>query len=559
MSERSSPRRWIVLAAALILLHAALGLWSITTHSATFDEPAHIASGRVFWERGQAVDTFHAPLPQLWAALPLLGLDLKVPYDTQEYRGRFMYAFGERLLYYSGNDADRLLRRARAMNLLLSLALAAVLWSWTRRRWGEAPAACALALYACSPSILAHATVAMTDMPAVFFMTLSILAFLSFLERPGRRPALAAAAAAAAALLCKFSALVLWPLFAAALVGEFLRDRRKGAETAACFARWACLPGLAAAVLYFVFYPPAAAGFIQRLTMVTGGEHPTFLLGRTSRTGWLAYYPVALLAKSTLVELAVLGAALWTLRRRAEAPPSVRVALLAAGLLLAVVAKSHIQVGARYILLIYPLLALAAAPLAARLIARTPRAMTILLAGGLLQAAAAFIAMPHFIAFFNQAAGGPANGYRILVDSNLDWGQELKALGAAHRRAGRPEVVLAYFGTASAEYHGVLAQQLKATAAIARRHRNSDRPRAEWLVVSATFLSGAYVGRETFAWLRGREPLMVLGHSLFVYDITRDGAAHRRLAELYAAEGDPALAARERIRAELIAAEEAKG
>ena len=37
---------------------------------------------------------------------------------------------------------------------------------------------------------------------------------------------------------------------------------------------------------------------------------------------------------------------------------------------------------------------------------------------------------PHFTAFFNRAAGGPANGPRYLLDSNLDWGQDVKKLKA---------------------------------------------------------------------------------------------------------------------------------
>ena len=35
---------------------------------------------------------------------------------------------------------------------------------------------------------------------------------------------------------------------------------------------------------------------------------------------------------------------------------------------------------------------------------------------------------PNYLAYFNEAAGGPAQGWRWLVDSNVDWGQELPGL-----------------------------------------------------------------------------------------------------------------------------------
>jgi hypothetical protein len=35
---------------------------------------------------------------------------------------------------------------------------------------------------------------------------------------------------------------------------------------------------------------------------------------------------------------------------------------------------------------------------------------------------------PHSLAYFNEAAGGPANGEAHLIDSNLDWGQDLTRL-----------------------------------------------------------------------------------------------------------------------------------
>jgi hypothetical protein len=72
---------------------------------------------------------------------------------------------------------------------------------------------------------------------------------------------------------------------------------------------------------------------------------------------------------------------------------------------------------------------------------------------------------PHYLAYFNQFAGGPGRGYTHLVDSSLDWGQDLPALKRwlenypPGRAADRP-VYLAYFGTAQPESYGINALKL---------------------------------------------------------------------------------------------------
>jgi hypothetical protein len=35
---------------------------------------------------------------------------------------------------------------------------------------------------------------------------------------------------------------------------------------------------------------------------------------------------------------------------------------------------------------------------------------------------------PHSLSYFNELVGGPANGHAHLLDSNIDWGQDLLLL-----------------------------------------------------------------------------------------------------------------------------------
>jgi hypothetical protein len=153
---------------------------------------------------------------------------------------------------------------------------------------------------------------------------------------------------------------------------------------------------------------------------------------------------------------------------------------------------------------------------------------------------------PHYLAYFNEAAGGPAGGYRALVDSNIDWGQGLKPLAETLAAMGNPPVILSYFGVADPGYYKLRFIPLGAITNVA------DRPATvgvqDWrralFAVSATNLQGTYfVDHGIFSWLKTFRPLAVPGHSIFLYDLTEEPAARERLAVLAAGIGRLDLAA----------------
>ena len=119
---------------------------------------------------------------------------------------------------------------------------------------------------------------------------------------------------------------------------------------------------------------------------------------------------------------------------------------------------------------------------------------------------------PSYLAFFNELVGGPANGYKYLTDSNLDWGQDLKGLGAYLHRNGIAMVRLAYFGSDDPRRFGVAYEQLR-----------PGEPTTGYVAVSVTVLTGTfhYPGCErAYEWLRPFEPVAKIGYSIFVYHIS---------------------------------------
>jgi hypothetical protein len=136
------------------------------------------------------------------------------------------------------------------------------------------------------------------------------------------------------------------------------------------------------------------------------------------------------------------------------------------------------------------------------------------------QATATARAFPHYLAYFNELIGGPRNGWKYLVDSNLDWGQELKGLRAWMARNGVARVKLAYFGTADVKYYDVPADRLPGYQPPPPSASVREVRPGEVVAVSATLLQGLYLdagARALMERLKRLTPVTVIGHSLFVY------------------------------------------
>jgi len=130
---------------------------------------------------------------------------------------------------------------------------------------------------------------------------------------------------------------------------------------------------------------------------------------------------------------------------------------------------------------------------------------------------------PHYLAYFNELVGGPENGYRYLVDSNLDWGQDLKGLGAYLKTQGIDQVELSYFGTADPAYYGINYTCLPSFGILSKDKCPIEpdfQNQAGVFAVSATNLQGVYLNDpHTFDWLKEREPETMIGYSIFVYRV----------------------------------------
>jgi hypothetical protein len=568
-----SDRLAWVIAALILCLMAGLMETPMRQESATTDEPVFLGAGYSYW-MGHRYDLNceHPPLMQLWSTLPLLTQRIETPPQVAYYFDRqhplpeawtwdsrpapfaglfpggidFYYyplaqarSFGDWLVYGGQNDAARVLFSGRRMQVLVTLLTGLVIFGWARSLAGNFAGLLALSAWAFNPVALAIGHLVLTDPGLALFLPLAVWMWSRFLAKPTRGRAMMAGAALAGALLTKFSAILLLPtgVLLWAIAGW---QRRRDSFWLKQSAVGALICGVTAwalvCLLYFPMYAPppeiaparadalgvphwwrffravlVPAGYFKGIGIVLAHSqagHASYLLGEWSPRGWWYYFPAAFFFKTPVALLLLTGLAValalrdWRAWGILEWSPVVAVAVYFASSML-----SHINIGIRHILPVYALLAALIGAWCGRAAGKL-RLIAVGLAGAL--ALVAILAHPFYLQYFNELCGGPANGYKYLADSNLDWGQDalrLKRFADQHR-LDRIYLDSTYTPIAGKYYKVNVAP---VDAAAARQLSNA------WLAVSASRLV-----QPQWRWLReAHTPTATLGNSTFIYQLTR--------------------------------------
>jgi 4-amino-4-deoxy-L-arabinose transferase-like glycosyltransferase len=265
--------------------------------------------------------------------------------------------------------------------------------------------------------------------------------------------------------------------------------------------------------------------------------HSSYLLGDFRVQGWWYYFPVAFLVKTPLATLLLVCLSFlylgrlfvdrWRTFRYAKRSLAHRLLenirsvdfhyyLLAIPpvLYFAISCTSRINLGVRHLLPIYPFLFVLLGCLATvrfrRLLVAWRLILCVFLASLI---TSSLLAYPYYLSYFSELVGGPAQGARYLVDSNLDWGQELRRLGAYVRTNNIPFVYITYFGQAPLEQYLDDFRYLPKTGESEAIERLDG-----WAAISATALmneSGEY------DWLRALHPTAKIGYAIFLYDLRK--------------------------------------
>ena len=481
MKSHSLP--WFLLFAFLFALQIIPRFWG---DSLTNDEPMEITNGFYYLTQGDVLShAKHPPFSKALQALPLLAFHLKEPQGSADAMNRaYTFFFRDNL-----GQLRAMTIGGRLSSLILGLGIGFLLFKITRK--SPLPVLLfALSLWAFDPTISAFSGLALADIPVAFFFLASILAFKRSQEDGSWKPAFFAGILSGMAVTCKFSGLVLIPLF---LILEIFSPTRRqeshrfkhnqkpkhvlrisgfpffplaswrlGGENfkkrwlwgTAGFGLWIfllylpgtlCLPGHLSPFHYFWDGFREMAGY---------KGHPVYFMGQVGRENHWAYFPVAFLIKNPLPFLALLGAGLGLMAfRRSQFPlwqwmPGV--------LFFAAIMPTQ-DLGIRYLLPAYPFFILVASQAAGWLWEKSgkKRVWKIALAGlALFQVASVGLNFPHPISYFNELVS-PEGKFFWLGDSNLDISQDLGRLTATAKQKGWEKVKLAYLGGVDPSAYGL--------------------------------------------------------------------------------------------------------
>jgi len=563
--SRTAWRRHVLTLLAFAVVFITLEVVSYTRESATWDEPVHVMDGYLSLARHDyRVDVEHPPLLRMWAALPLLGEPIAADTRAIDSTTGYTWALNDVFIaahqfMYVDNDADRMLYRARFMTVLLGVALGVIVYAWGYALFGWATATTLLAVFTLEPNIASHSRLVTTDLG----VTLGIFGAVYFCWRLSARSwswlALTGLVAfTTLALLSKFSGLLLLPVLA--VLATVARWRRSidtshvlimiGAVAVAGFVGvWACygfryLPSSNPEWRYNFHIEPFATETMPVTTAVVrwiddhrvlpnayaeglllnqsrAQRRKAFLAGDFTETGWWYYFPVAFALKTPAALLLLFCAGSWLAVRRF--PVAALHAIVPIVIFGGAAMTATINIGVRHILPIYPFVVLLAGAAVSVLISTGRRALAAAaVAAALIEPALVY---PHTLAFFNVLAGGPSHGSEYLVDSNLDWGQDLKGLKAWMTTHAVSHINLAYFGFADPHYYGIDCTFLPGSPGWVGQEQLQLPRLPGYVAVSATLLRGVYaptaLDKEFFDRLAKLTPVDAVGHSIFIFRVER--------------------------------------
>jgi 4-amino-4-deoxy-L-arabinose transferase-like glycosyltransferase len=501
---------------------------------ATYDEHAHLPAGYTYWRTGDLrFNPQHPPFVKLIAAVPLLFLQPKVDWNDESWAGPrpSQWRFGARFFYLWGNDADRMLFWGRLPIVLLAALLGFYVFRWSAERFGPRGGLFSLLLYAFCPNILAHARLVTMDLAISAFVTITLYYLWRYRRTGARRALILCGVALGLALASKFSALLVapvvlaflaWPAANPAAPASGKKKNKKPAaapEGTSTAAALGIVAGLAALVTWVAYlFPTDPAFYWNGVATVNRDHNPDFfyyLMGTFKQGRWWYYFFATALFKTPVpVMISIAVAAVFAWRTRAVTGRDDLLLLVPAFVFFAITSAMADNLGIRYVLPVYPLLFVFAGRVGESL-TRTRAGLAAVGVLGLWQIVGALRIAPDYLAYFNEPSGGPRQGYRLLDDSNVDWGQDLKRLGQylkAHPEAG--PVHLCYDLRGHPPYYGIDAQRITVEQMTAPPAPGFYAIATHCLVRVQTLQRP---GQPEVDWLRRYEPVGRIGYSFHLF------------------------------------------
>jgi hypothetical protein len=491
------PGQWAVVVVLLAQMAIAM-VTAAVEQTPTIDEPVYVGAVVVQLEgHGLRYNPEHPPLGKLIMATGLAFADVR--FDPAFAGGQL--EFGRHVLYESGNDPGQLLLLARLPMIVLTLLFGLVVFLFARDLSGPAGGLVALALYAFSPDVIAHGSLATLDVPMAGFLLTSVWLLWRARSRPFCLPL--AGLALGAALATKMSAPAAIPVVVLLIALSVRHMRAKAVGVVALIAVavvW---------VSYLVVDPslPFPKPYLEGMGAQFGMESRVwggYLFGTHYEGSHWYYLPAALLVKTPLGALALWLAGAVTMTRTPRLRPAAPHVLVPTAVLLAAAMTGSRDLGVRYAIFVPMFLAVAAGCVVAVRRRWVRVAIAVLVAFAAISSLRTF---PYYLPYSNEAFGGPEKTHLHLHDSNVDWGQDLGRLADRLRERYQGERIwLVYKGAGVPSYYGIDATDPRVVP---------PEQVSGLLVVSDTAIAKA--DERLAALIAGSTPIDDVGHSMTIF------------------------------------------
>ncbi len=513
----------------LILLAATflLPFFSAQNFSPASDEITHLPSGYSYWKTGQiTLNPQHPPFVKLIASLPLLFMDLKFDVQDPDLSGPFKneWIFGKKFLI--SNDADRLLFWGRLPVMLLSVLLGLYIYRWASEMFNPKAGLLSLFLYAFMPNIIAHAQFVTTDLALASFSFTGFYYLWKFFKTNLNKHLIYSGLFLGLALSSKFSAVLFLPVVLF-LIFVYVKSGRSDFNLVITrFVKISAIMIIPAfLVVYFSYLMPADSGFYLRgLNTVyadSNSYYSFYLNGQFSPDGWWYYFLEAFLIKTPIPALTVFIIALVFFRKlNINNRDKLFIFMPMVFFSITTSLKAH-NLGVRYLLPAFPFLILYAGGLTQIIKIKWDRMKSsaisfVVIILGLWYVFSAVNIYPDYLAYFNELVGGPANGYKYLDDSNLEWKHDLKRLAEYQKKYPDMKVVNSDFNIYfDPKYYGI-------KNIIPSTEKSVLNPSGKY-AVNVYFLVrlkelSQRLNDKKIDWLSLYRPVDRIGYSFFIYE-----------------------------------------
>ena len=555
-SQHSKLYSYIVI--FLILIHFLLAVTSIIQKSTTSDEALHIAAGYSYLtENDFRYNKEHPPLIKEIAAFPLLFLNLSLE-KGGAWDNAYEWVAGNEFLFENNVDADIILFWARLPMVFLSLILAFFIFKFASELYGRKAGLFALFLYSFSPNILANAIIVQTDLPAALIILVGIYYFRKLLLEPNLKNVLVNGLVFGLALSIKFTTvyllifyIILFLIFIFYKKYKLKRENKTyeilKLQNIIKFIKYSVIILIISLIILFIVYGfnfsglfnnevkenfskqfpfsgavynilkfvPAPDSYVEGLRMVTRQSetgYRAYLMGQYKKGGWPYYFPVAFLIKTPIAVLLFITLTLIFFRKTKNNLMDELFLLIPALLYFLFFIPSQLNIGLRHILPVYPFIFI----FVSKLINYKKWMKILIVILGTWYLIASIMIYPHYLAYFNEIVS-PDYGQNFLLDSNIDWGQDLKGLAKYLEKNNiKDKIWLSYWGNDDPDYRNINYE-------FYRRIMDENsvcQPVKGYIAVSVNHLIGMKeYEAHCFDWLRKYEPITKIGYSIWVYKI----------------------------------------